>query len=166
MRLTQSILPALALALAWGVPAQAQAPEPSAAHLAAGRELVVASGASSSIDRIIPSILDEIRQQTVTRPELKKDMEEVFKALQGEMDAQRQQAYTVAARAYAKFMSEAEIREVAAFFKSPTGSKYIRVQPDLTDDLVNAISIWSQTAGEYILTRTRAEMGKRGQQMQ
>jgi hypothetical protein len=55
---------------------------------------------------------------------------------------------------------------LADFFKSPLGSKFNKVQQDLLDDVVNDVQVWTQQASEYLLVRVRAEMGKRGHQLQ
>ena len=163
MWLRQIAMAAFALA-ALAVPASAQ--EPAASHLAAARELVLIGGASGSIDTIMPAIMGQIRQQSITRPEMTKDLEDVFKMLQPEMEQQRQIAVTIAARAYAKWMTEPEIKDTLVFFRTPSGAKYIKVLADLTDEIVNGVTEWSQSAGEYVMTRVRSEMGKRGHQMQ
>ena len=164
MRLkTATFATVLALGLATA-PVLAQ--DISANHLAAARELVTAAGAITSIDRIVPALVDEIRKQTLTRPEMTKDLNEVITALAPDIEQQRQQAIFVAARSYAKFMTEQELKDAIAFFKSPTGQKYVKVQPELTEDLVTSVTAWSQLAAEYIQTRVRVEMLKRGHQMQ
>lgn len=142
------------------------AQELAASHLAAARDLVQLTGASTSIERIIPALAEDIRRQTVTRPELAKDLNDVLKAMQPEMDQQRAQAIGVAARSYAKFMTEPEIRDSITFFRSPAGIKYAKVQPEITEDLVSSLGAWSQLVAEYLQTRVRAEMLKRGHEMQ
>ena len=143
---------------------QAAAPTPS--HLEAARELLVATGAASSIDRIIPVFVNDIRRISVTRPELAKDLDEVIKLVGPELERQKQQGYAIAARAYAGQMSEAELKEALVFFRSAVGRKYVEVLPTVTENLVNDISAWSQLAAEYAMTRVRAEMSKRGHQLQ
>lgn len=142
------------------------AQEPSTSQIAAARDLVSAVGASGSIERILPALIEQIRRQSVTRPELAKDLDEVLKTLQPEIEQQRQQAYFIASRTYAKFLSEQEIREAVTFFRSPTGAKYVQALPDLTENLVNSITTWSELVGEYLQTRVRSEMLKRGHQLQ
>ncbi len=63
-------------------------------------------------------------------------------------------------------MSEAELKELAAFFKSPIGLKYVQTQPKVLDDIVKEMATWSQTVSEYVIIRARAEMAKRGHQLQ
>jgi hypothetical protein len=148
--------------LAAVVPARAQqAPEPTASHLAAARELVTIAGATASIDRII-----HIKRVSVTRPELAKDLDEVVKAMEPEFERQKQQGYALAARVYAAQMSEAELKEATTFFRSPAGKKYVEVLPTVTENLINDLTAWSQLAAEYTMTRVRAEMSKRGHQLQ
>ena len=158
------LLWALLIGFAFATPALAQ--EPSLDHLAAARELVVATGASTSIDRIIPALTEQVRRQIVTRPELSKDLNEVLSGMAPELEQQRQQGLLVAARAYAKLLTEAEIKDCLTFFRSPSGIKYVKIQPVLTEEVVETVTAWSQLAGEYIINRARAEMTKRGHQMQ
>ncbi|MDB5558871.1 MAG: hypothetical protein JWQ36_1805 [Enterovirga sp.] len=152
---------ALTLAVA---PVRAQ--EPSAGHLTAARELVDLTGVLSPVNDIMPSFVEQIRRQNVTRPEMSKDLEDVLKALGPEMQLQRQQITTIVSRTYAKHLTEPELKDVIAFFRTPAGAKYAKVQPELVDDVVNDVQVWSQQASEYLMVRVRAEMGKRGHQLQ
>jgi uncharacterized protein len=143
-------------------PAQA----PSANHIAVGREVAIASGITRSLDAIIPQFFEQIRKQAVTRPELTKDLGEVFESLKGEMELQKQQMISSIGRVLATRMSEAELREVIAFFKSPAGQKYVETQPKVLDEIVREMQTWAENVSEYVMVRVRAEMNKRGHQMQ
>lgn len=144
----------------------AWAEEPSASHLAAARDLVAVTGVLSPVNDLMPAFVEQIRKQTVTRPELTKDLDDVLKALQPEMQLQRQQVTNVVARTYAKWLTEPELKEINAFFKTPVGVKYAKVQPELADDVVNDVQVWTQQASEYVMVRVRAEMAKRGHTLQ
>lgn len=160
MRLPAFVLGLLLLA----APACAQEPTPG--QLAAARELIALTGSLTSVDELLPTFGEQIKRQSVSRPELAGDLDVVLKTLQPELELQRQQITNLVARDYAKYMSEAEMREVITFFKSPAGSKYIKSQPALVDDIVNDVSAWSEQVSEYVVTRVRAEMAKRGHLMQ
>jgi hypothetical protein len=155
---------ALALAVLPGS-ALAQA-QPSASHLAIAREVVVSSGMVRSFDTITEPMLAQLQQMNVTRPEIKKDLDQVVESLKPEMELQKQQMVAAAARVYTRVMSEAELKELAAFFKSPIGVKYVQTQPKVLDDIVKEMATWSQTVSEYVIIRARAEMAKRGHQLQ
>ncbi len=143
-------------------------PEPtiSPSHLALAREVMLNSGIARSFDAIVPAFAEQIKKNSVTRPELAKDLDEVLKNLQPEMELQKQRMIDVAARIYAKGLSEAELNEIVTFFRSPAGKRYVETQPQLLDELVGAMQDWTQDVSEYIMIRVRAEMGKRGHQLQ
>ena len=157
-------------------PAPAQTPAPASAqnaatafapsHLAAAREVAVASGIARSLEVIPPQLYDRIREQVVTRPELTKDIDEVLKALLPEMELQKQRMIATIAAIYARSMTEAELKEIMVFFRSPAGKKYVETQPVILDELVREMQLWSQELAEYVMIRVRAEMSKRGHQMQ
>ncbi|MGU3463259.1 DUF2059 domain-containing protein [Methylobacterium sp. C33D] len=136
------------------------------AHLALAREVMLSSGIARSFDSVLPAFADQIRKQAVTRPELSKDLEEVLTSLQPEMELQKQRMIDIAARTYASKFSEAELKEIATFFRSPAGKHYVEAQPQLLDEMVQEMQDWTQDVSEYVMVRVRAEMGKRGHQMQ
>ena len=145
---------------------QAASPEPNANHLALAREVMLSSGIARTFDSIIPAFAEQIKKNSVTRPELSTDLDAVLKALQPEMDLQKQRMVDIAARIYAKGLTEAELKEVVAFFRSPAGKRYVETQPVLLDELVGAMQDWTQEVSEYMMIRVRAEMGKQGHQLQ
>ncbi|GJE71876.1 DUF2059 domain-containing protein [Methylorubrum podarium] len=147
-------------------PAPAPEPEISPSHLALAREVMMSSGIARSFDSIIPTMAEQIRKNAVTRPDLAKDLDEVLKGLDPEMELQKQRLINVAARIYAKRLSEAELKDIVTFFRSPAGKRYVETQPQILDDMVGAMQDWTQEVSEYIMVRTRAEMGKRGHQLQ
>ena len=147
-------------------PAPAPEPEVSASHLALAREVMLSSGIARSFDSIIPTMADQIRKNAVTRPDLAKDLDDVLKSLDPEMELQKQRLINIAARIYAKRLTEAELKDIVTFFRSPAGKRYVETQPQILDDMVGAMQDWTQEVSEYIMVRTRAEMGKRGHQLQ
>jgi uncharacterized protein len=147
-------------------PAAAPEPEVSASHLGLAREVMLSSGIARSFDSIIPTMADQIRKNAVTRPDLAKDLDEVLKSLDPEMELQKQRLINIAAGIYAKRLTEAELKDIVTFFRSPAGKRYVETQPQVLDDMVGAMQDWTQEVSEYIMVRTRAEMGKRGHQLQ
>lgn len=158
----------LAAALVAGVlltgPAFAQEIAPT--HLAAARDVVTASGMSRSFEVVIPQFEQRLRQQFVTRPEVAKELDPVFEQLKPEMELQEQAMVNRAAGALARRLDEAELKQIAAFFNSPIGKKYVETQPAVLDDLVKEMQDWSGELAEYIQVRVRAELAKRGLQIQ
>lgn len=147
-------------------PAASPDPEVTPSHLALAREVMLSSGIARSFDSIIPTMAEQIRKNAVTRPDLAKDLDEVLKSLDPEMALQKQRLIDTAARIYAKRLTEAELKDIVAFFRSPAGKRYVETQPQMLDEMVGAMQDWTQEVSEYVMVRTRAEMGKRGHQLQ
>lgn len=164
--LSISLLAGPALAQQPGPPPAQPQPQYSAGHLDLAREVAIGSGLTRSFDSIIPQFGEQIKQQAVTRPELAKDLEATLLTLQPEMELQKQQMVNTTARVFASRLSEAELRDVAAFFKSAAGQKYVQAQPLVLDELVREMQTWTQNVAEYLMVRVRVEMAKRGHQMQ
>ncbi|WP_230531812.1 DUF2059 domain-containing protein [Microvirga roseola] len=151
------------LLLASPVLAQGQ---PSAGHMEVAREVALNSGMTRSFDAITEPLLAQLQQMNVTRPEIQKDLAEVVALIRPEVEKKKQEMVDNAARAFASRMNEAELKAVAAFYKSPAGVKYVQIQPAVLDDIVRDLAVWTQSTSEFIITRAREEMGKRGHQLQ
>ncbi|MFH6785983.1 MULTISPECIES: DUF2059 domain-containing protein [Methylobacterium] len=150
-------------------PAAPAAPQQAAitpSHLALAKEVMLSSGIARSFDSILPAFGEQIKQAAVTRPELTKDLNEVLEKMQPELELQKQRIIDIASRIYANKLTEAELRDIATFFRSPSGKRYVETQPQVLDDMVQAMQTWTQEVSEYMMVRVRAEMGKRGHQLQ
>ncbi|HEX2135987.1 MAG TPA: DUF2059 domain-containing protein [Microvirga sp.] len=140
-------------------------PQASASHLAAARDVAIGSGMVRSFDAITEPMLASLQQMNVARPEIKQDLDRVVEQLRPELEVQKQHMINATARIFASRMTEQELREIANFFKSPAGLKYVQTQPAILDDIVKELATWTQTVSEYVMIRARAEMGKRGHQL-
>jgi len=143
-------------------PVLAQQAEPAASHLAAGREVAISSGMTGAFDALTGPLLVRLQRMSVTSPEIQKDLDAVVAALRPEVEQKKQELIDATARIFAARMTEAELKEVATFYKSAVGQKYVQLQPAVLDDVVREMDIWSQRTSEFIMTRAREEMGKRG----
>jgi uncharacterized protein len=146
-------------------PAFAQA-QPTPSHLALAREVAMSSGMTRSFDAMAEPFLEQLQQMNVTRPEIKQDLTQVVATIRPELEQQKQKMIDNAARAFASHMSEAELKDVATFYKSPAGMKYVQVQPGVLDDIVRDLAVWTQETGEFVIKRAREEMAKRGHELQ
>ena len=99
---------------------------------------------------------------TRTRPEIKESLRATLKSIQPEFDATAKQIYDQAATLLASQMSEKEITDVAAFFDSPTGKKYVSVTPVFLQQFANMTAPWRDKLSTDIVARARQEMKKKG----
>ena len=149
--------------LASPVFAQAQ---PSASHMALAREVAISSGMTRSFDAMVEPFLDQLQQMNVTRPEIKQDLDQVVAQIRPELDKEKQKMVDNAARAFASRMTEAELKTISDFYKSPAGKKYVETQPGILDDVVRDLATWTQQTAQFVMSRASEEMGKRGHQLQ
>jgi uncharacterized protein len=162
----------LALMLATSAQAQQATPRPGPGaavptqnHLELARQLGAMLGIPELFDGVARELPEQIRKSTVTRPELTKDLEQVLEALKPELNQQRLQMLNTASRLYASRLTEAELKEIVGFFNTPAGKKYTEVTPLILDDVATETTRWAERMSDYLTTRVRAEMGKRGHQM-
>ena len=66
-----------------------------------------------------------------------------------------------AARIMARRLTEEELSEIAAFFNSPAGERYVELQPLFLDDIFTAMDDWSEEMFEYLSVRVQAEISRR-----
>jgi hypothetical protein len=153
-----------------GLPASAQtaalATNFSAQHLVYAREVADASGLTKPLDAIVQDVVRSLEQMNVTRPEIRNDLHAVIEALRPELEKQKQQMVELAARTVAGRMTEDELREVAGFFKSPVGQRYLETEPLILTDFVRDMGTWTQNIAEFAMHRARDEMGKKGHALQ
>lgn len=152
----------LILGVAFFVVPMAMAQEPTAAQLAAARDVVLTTGVTRSFDGIIPNYMVQVtRTLTQTRPELTKQVEDTLKALRPEFEAKKADLINTAAKIYASDMSEAELKEIAAFFNSAAGKKYVNSQPDMLNKLVAVVQAWTRVLSTDMVERVRQELKKK-----
>jgi uncharacterized protein len=165
IRSTSRLAAASVALLMLAAPAFAQG-QPSASHLALARDVAIGSGMTRSFDVMTEPLLAQLQQMNVTRPEIKQDLDQVVITLRPEVEQWKQKMVDNAAKAFAARLSEAELKDIVAFYKSPAGMKYVQTQPGILDDIVKDLATWTQNVSEYVMTRARAEMAKRGHQLQ
>jgi hypothetical protein len=154
----------LVLALAWlacAAPAVAQQPTPSA--IATAKELLQVKGATSMFDPIIPGIIENTKNLILpTNPGLFKDVNDVATKLRNEMAPRRAEVVDQIARLYALRFTEAEMKEIIAFYKSPTGKKFVTEEPPVIDRGLQQAEEWAKRMADEVMAKFRAEMKKKG----
>ena len=132
-------------------------------HLQAGRDVIVGSGIVRSFDAFIPQFIEQARlNMGQTRPELIKDLGEIAQTLPPRLSDIRNEIVEIGARVYANRLSEPELKEIAGFFKSPAGLKYVNTQPQILEELFGEMQGWTQRLGVRVVELFREELQKRG----
>jgi hypothetical protein len=156
---------ALALTcLAFSGAAHAQQPSPGA--IAAAKELLDLKGAVRMFDPLVPGIIETVKNNYLqTNPALFKDLSEVAAQLRTELAAKRADIISQVAVLYAQRFSEQELKDVVAFYKTPSGKKFVSEEPTVIEQSLATAQGWSQKLSEEVLSRFRAEMKKRGHEL-
>jgi hypothetical protein len=140
--------------------AQAQ---PSAAHIQAARDYVEASGAARALDPVIRGILQSAINAFVPQnPDLQKPIVESVQAIAPAFEKRRGEIAEIVARVYATKFTEAELKELLTFYRSPVGKKIVAEQPTVLEDSYRRTQEWSTKVSEEVAAALRAEMKKRG----
>jgi hypothetical protein len=136
---------------------------PSPAAVADADKILNDIGLKQSIALVVPGMMVELETNvTRTRPEIRDSLRATLKAIQPEFDQTAKQTYSEAATLLASQMSEKEIAEVASFFESPVGRKYVQVTPIFLQKLSDVTGAWREKLSTDILVRARGEMKKKG----
>ena len=153
--------PPAAPAPAAKAPAASSSPSPAA--IAAADKILGDIGLKESIAIVVPGMMAELETNvTRTRPEIRDSLHATLKAIQPEFDQTAKQTYITAATLLAQQMSEKDIADVAAFFESPAGKKYVEVTPVFMQKLSDVTGAWREKLSTDILERARQEMKKKG----
>lgn len=159
-----SIRPFLVAALvcvALSFPAAAQQPTPSA--MATARELIEIKGATNMFDALIPGIVESVKNTFLpTHPQLAKELADVAAQLRNEFSSRRAEISNEFAGLYAQRFTEQEMKEAIAFYKTPTGKKFVAQEPTVVDQALSGIQARANKMSEEVMVRFRAEMKKKG----
>jgi hypothetical protein len=153
---------ALALALA-GFGGAATAQQPSATQVQLARQVVLASGATRAFDGVIPSILQQaIAIFMQQNPDLQKQLVESAQTIKPELDKRSGEIADIMAGVYATRFTEADLKELLAFYNSPIGKKFIATLPSVLEESFRLGQQWAGKLSEEAIGKMRGEMRKRG----
>lgn len=122
-------------------PALAQ--EISETHLSAARAAIAAINATGDFDGVLPQAAGALKSELIRKnPDLVQLINATVDEKAIELASRRVDLEREAAQAYARVFSEPELKEIAAFYESPTGRKLIADGPIVTREVLKAGEIW------------------------
>lgn len=155
----------LAVALTAGLgAAQAQQPaEPSPAAMKIAREIIELKNAKAMFEPMVPGVIERVKNMLLqTNPTVRKDLDDSSDSIRKFFASRTNDLLNDISWLYATRFSEAELKEIVTFYRTPTGKKVIAEEPIVFDDAVNGLKDWQEKFGEEVIARFRAEMKKRG----
>lgn len=156
-------LGALALQPALAQQPAPQAPPPSPSAVATARELITVKGASAVFDPIVTGVIEYVKNAFLpTNPNLGKELNEVAAKLKKDYDAKRAELLGEVATVYAERFTEAELKELIAFYQSPLGKKMSQTEPEVIDAGMKRAQVWADAFSTEVMSKFREEMKKKG----
>jgi len=135
---------------------------PPAENLAAARELIQVMRATDQFKALLPTILQALKPAFVQgRPEMEKDFDAVLPAINDVAARRVNELAEALAVIYASNFSVAEIRDIAAFYRSPTGQKFLAQQQVIARESLVAGQRWAQTLSSELREAIGEQLRKR-----
>ena len=133
------------------------------ANFQLARDVVIASGATRAFEGVIPSILGQSLNVFVQQnPDLTKDLTETVKGMAPDFEKRISEIIDIVANVYATRFSDAELKDILAFYRSASGKKLVAQLPNVLEESFVKTQEWSAKISEQIVIRLRADMKKRG----
>lgn len=131
-------------------PSFAEAPKPE--HVKAAREMLALTEADKMFDGVLPVLLKQQlaavqKQRPGMSPEVLKRFEVLFEA---EAKKGIDKVMDQVAEVYTGVLSEKELKEISAFYKSPVGRKMIEIKPEMANQAMKIGIGWAQEVGTVI----------------
>ena len=160
---------ALPLVLAGPVAAQ-EAPADAApqvaftpSHLAAAQEVIRLTESDVVFDDILPRLADQTRQLFIqTNPSLTVEIEATVSEAALGLVSRRVELSRTIQEVWARRFTEAELTELAAFFTTPTGKKFVESSPVISALSLGAARQWETSLAGELVEGVRAKMREKG----
>jgi hypothetical protein len=120
-------------------------------------------GTAAAYNSIVSSTIERAKAILLqTNPMLSKDLNDVAAKLRQDYSSAVEEPMAIVAKLYAAKFTEAELKTILAFYKSPAGKKVIEEEPQIFQESIRALDPWQQKMSEEILIKFRGEMRKKG----
>ena len=138
-----SYLLAASISAMVGLSGTAFAQELDAAHVSQAKKALAATKATNPFDQILPkAALDLKNQFSSTNPDQFEQIDLIVDEEAIKLASRRGDLETESAKLFAGTFSLEELKEIEAFFSTPTGEKYLKEAPILAREMGKAVRIW------------------------
>jgi hypothetical protein len=140
-------------------PAPAQSPE----ALAAAKDLMTTMRSADQFKSIMPSLMKALKPAVAqNRPEVERDFDALVPVLLEAMNARVGEILDKVAAVYARNFTVAELNEVAAFYRGPTGQKFVQKLPSVMQESMAVGQQFGQQIAAELQQRMIQELRKKG----
>jgi hypothetical protein len=146
--------------------APAWAQEFSESHLAAAHIAASNTPLSKDFDTVLPLLSQRVQNRLISiRPDLHEVISKTVQEVALRLAARRADLDNSAALLWARAFTEEELNEIAAFYTSPVGKKFVDIGPQLGQATIQTVQNWSNRVGEELLDKAREELKKQGHEL-
>jgi hypothetical protein len=146
--------------------ASATAQEFTESHLAAAKSAAVASPMAQEFNTVLPFLASRVQNRLVSlRPDLHEAIAKAVQDVALRLASRRADLDNAAALLWAREFSEEELTQIAEFYGSDVGKKFLKLGPELGRQTVQTVQNWSNRVGEELLDKAREELKKQGHEL-
>ncbi len=132
-------------------------------RVSAAKALLEAAGTAKQFDALMPSLTQQIQAAFIQlKPENAAQIKDAFGRIPEKFSARKQELLDQIAVLYAQQLTAAELNEIANFYKSPVGQKFVGMQRALVQQSMQLGRDWGQKIGSEIEEEIRRELKGRG----
>ncbi len=147
-------------------PAERPIKPASPAAIGYAKEILQMKNAQAMYQNAIPNMVQRVKDTLLSSNlNYQKDLNEVAVVVAQANAGRDKEIGEQMARIYASDFTEAELKDLAAFYKSPLGQKLLQMEPQSISASVNYMQQWAQQFAEQVNGQFRAEMRKRGKEI-
>jgi hypothetical protein len=162
-RLLAALVALALIGLARPAAAQNPPPAPSPGALLVAKQIVELKGARQLFTPLVRGVVEKVKDQFMqTNFMWGKDLNEVAAKLEKDYAPRVDELVDMAARIYASHFTEAELKQLLAFYQSPVGRKAIIEEPKALDESMASGGNWGDALADEVVVKIRDEMKKRG----
>jgi uncharacterized protein len=157
-----------AIGLARPATSQGVAPPPQVApaQLALAKQIVDIKGVKTMFAPLVRGVVQKTKDTVMqTNFMWAKDLNEIAVQIEKEYQPRGEEILDATARFYASHFTEAELKQILAFYQSPVGKKMLVDEPRALDESMAYAGSWGDNLSIDVMNKLRAEMKKRGHDM-
>jgi hypothetical protein len=143
--------------------AHGQQQQPSPASLLVAKQLITVTGATALFNPLIAGVVEQAKNLYLQQnPGLAKDLNEIANKMRKDLQPRFSELTNEVARLYATHFTEQELKDILAFYRSPTGKKMLTQQPNVIDASMKFAQDWANKLSEQVTAKMREELKKKG----
>ncbi len=169
---TRHVMAALIALIMIGVvhPALAQSPppaaQPSPAAILLAKQIVEIKGVQNIFAPLVRGVVAKTKNMFMqTNFMWAKDLDQVAAIEEKQLAPRVSELVDATARMYAQHFTEAELKQLLAFYQSPVGKKALVEEPKVLDQAMAYAGTWGDNLSQEVIGDMREQMKKRGHDM-